>query len=198
MLTVSLNEWLGTKIKQNLEAGREKEEDRVKDWNLDLKGRCIFWIRRAIQGEKGPEADFAWADPMQTEREKIDLTESWPTQEGALKQRLSPLLSRNVLALVPPTLLTLCLGLPRKGMVSAWKLRWLLNMLPLETMSKLHSLQVKCRFTCMRGESNCPGQHSVCHRQWFLSKDFCLNPVVTLVPRTVWHLRFYFTGKLTR
>lgn len=76
MLTVSLNEWLGTKIKQNLEAGREKEEDRVKDWNLDLKGRCIFWIRRAIQGEKGPEADFAWADPMQTEREKIQ-SEAW-------------------------------------------------------------------------------------------------------------------------
>lgn len=32
---------IGTKIKQSIKAGREKEEDKVKNCNLDLKGRYI-------------------------------------------------------------------------------------------------------------------------------------------------------------
>lgn len=69
MLTTFLNEWLGTKIK-HLKAGREKEDNEVKNWNLDLKERSISSIREAVQEEMGSEADFGWIDSTQTQREK--------------------------------------------------------------------------------------------------------------------------------
>lgn len=62
-------EWMGTKIKY-LKAGRGREEDKVKNQNLDLKERYVVWIGEVIQEEMESETDFDWVDSTQTQREK--------------------------------------------------------------------------------------------------------------------------------
>lgn len=69
-------QWMRTKIK-HLKAGREKEEDEVKKWNLDLKERYISWIREAIREEMASEADFNWVDSIQTHQREKNQSKLW-------------------------------------------------------------------------------------------------------------------------
>lgn len=57
-------EWMGTKIKY-LKAGRGREEDKVKNQNLDFEERYVIWIGEVNQEEMESETDFDWVDLTQ-------------------------------------------------------------------------------------------------------------------------------------